>query len=187
MSHHLCRFELARASKQFKVGLSHHGRRESRLLVQVPTYPIFFPVQDEVHQPVDLMLHFDISPGMFPWNEPIPQQIENRRAHMSDLLIFDILLSSGGIRQPDSFYPPNDVPSLRRLLDAIQNSKYDALKRDCLVYFLLKWYNDGREERFQLEKCIPPQFVALADAYWYLDTGFNVAVRLHTYPLGCCD
>jgi len=40
--------------------------------------------------------HFDLSTDLFPWREPIPHEIETRRAHMSDLLIFDILLSSGG-------------------------------------------------------------------------------------------
>ncbi|KAF7351270.1 Protein transport protein SEC24 [Mycena sanguinolenta] len=61
-----------------------------------------------------------------------------------------------------------------RLLEAIDTSTYDALKRNCLVYFLLKWYQDGREERFKLEKCIPPQFASLSDAYWHLDAGTNI-------------
>jgi hypothetical protein len=122
---------------------------------------------------------------MFPWREPILQEVETRRACMSDRLIFDILLSSGGILQPDTLYPPKDVESLRRLLDAIQNSTYDALKKECLVYFLLKWHKDGREERFRHEKCIPPQFTALADAYWHLDTGLNVAVRFCRLPASC--
>lgn len=44
-----------------------------------------------------------------------------------------------------------------------------------MVYFLLKWHQDGREEKFALQKCIPPQFAALADAYWHLDSGINLA------------
>ncbi|KAF9456409.1 ELYS-like domain-containing protein, partial [Collybia nuda] len=102
------------------------------------------------------------------------QQIERRRADLGDVLIFDILLSSGGIREPDTVFPPSDVESLVRLLDAIESSHYDALKKDCLVYFLLKWHQDGREDRFQVERCIPPQFGSLADAYWHLDTGINI-------------
>ncbi|KAI0052073.1 hypothetical protein FA95DRAFT_1483960, partial [Auriscalpium vulgare] len=102
--------------------------------------------------------------------------IEARRAQMSDLLIFDILLSSGGLRQPDALYPPADAPALHRLLDAIlHESTYDALKKDCLVYFLLKWHQDGREERFKDDRCIPPQFAMLSDAYWHLDSGIHVA------------
>ena len=60
---------------------------------------------------------------------------------MSDLLIFDILLSSGGIRQPHTLYPPADRTGLERLLDAIAHCTFDALKKDC----------DGREE---LRHCI---------------------------------
>jgi hypothetical protein len=95
---------------------------------------------------------------------------------MNDQLIFDLLLSTGGIRRPDSLYPPSDVDSLKLLLDAIRDSTYDTLKKDCLIYYLLKWHKDGREEIYRDDKCIPPQFVLLADAYWYLDTGSDVAV-----------
>ncbi|EDR03720.1 uncharacterized protein LACBIDRAFT_295169 [Laccaria bicolor S238N-H82] len=87
---------------------------------------------------------------------------------MSDRLIFDILLTSGGaIRDADLIYPPTDPQGLRRLLDAIGSSHYDALKKNCLVYFLLKWHQDGREEKLA-------KFTMLADAYWYLDSGINV-------------
>ena len=125
----------------------------------------------------DYLQYFDLSPTHFPWRSPRPREIEERRAHMSDLLIFDILLSSGGIRQPHTLYPPADRTALERLLDAIAHCTFDALKKDCLVYFLLKWHQDGREEDFKLRHCIPPQFATLADAYWHLDSGINMAVR----------
>lgn len=95
---------------------------------------------------------------------------------MYNTLIFDILLTSGGIREPYLLFPPEDAESLQKLLDAIQSTSYDTLKKDCLVYFLLKWHQDGREKAFQQQRCIPPQFTALADAYWHLDTGINVPV-----------
>ncbi|PPQ74068.1 hypothetical protein CVT26_006949 [Gymnopilus dilepis] len=116
---------------------------------------------------------FDVSSN-FPWQEPRPQQIRLRRADLDDTLIFDILLKSGGIKEIYSLYPPENEEGLRALLDAIESSTYDTLKQDCLVYFLLKWHQDGRERHFQLQRCIPPQFAALADAYWHLDTGINV-------------
>ncbi|KAG2124447.1 nuclear pore complex assembly-domain-containing protein [Suillus clintonianus] len=93
---------------------------------------------------------------------------------MADVLIFDVLLIRGGIRQPDMLYPPTDLHSLHRLLDVINGSSYDSLKKDCLVYILLKWFQDGREINYAEERCIPPQFVSLADAYWHLDTGIHV-------------
>ncbi|KAI5996365.1 nuclear pore complex assembly-domain-containing protein [Pisolithus albus] len=113
--------------------------------------------------------------GEFPWNEHKVSEIESRRARMADLLLFDVLLIRGGIRQPDMYYPPVDMSSLRRLLRAIDTSTYDTLKKDCLVYILLKWYQDNRVARFLEDRCIPPQFAALADAYWHLDTGCHVA------------
>lgn len=86
------------------------------------------------------------------------------------------MLSAGGIPEPDVLYPPSDVESLLRLLRAIESSSYDALKKDCLFYFLLKWHQDEREDKYAMERCIPPHFTALADAYWYLDSGINVPV-----------
>ncbi|KAJ3516020.1 hypothetical protein NLJ89_g1394 [Agrocybe chaxingu] len=117
---------------------------------------------------------FDVSPSNFPWQEPRPEQIRLRRAALDDTLIFDILLHSGGISETYSLYPPVNPRNLQELLDTIESSHYDVLKKDCLVYFLLKWYQDGRERNFQEQRCIPPQFAALADAYWHLDTGINV-------------
>jgi Nuclear pore complex assembly len=127
---------------------------------------------------VNLLHHFDTSQDTFAWTRNVLLRIETRRSLLSDLLFFDILLSSGGIREPSSLYPPADVPSLRNLLRAIENSNYDILKKDCLVYFLLKFHCDGREVDFADERCIPPQFSSLSDAYWHLDTGTNVDVSL---------
>lgn len=103
---------------------------------------------------------------------------------MHDQLIFDVLLSTGGIRHPDRLYPPRDVEALICLLDAIRDSTYDSLKKDCLVYYLIKFHRDGREDAFRDENCIPPQFVLLADAYWHLDNGIDVAVRLSPLTTG---
>jgi hypothetical protein len=128
-------------------------------------------------EPTDSSIsYFNIAPELFPWREL--NEIETRRAHMTDQFIFDILLKSGGVRNPESLFPPRDMDELERLLTAIHNSTYDVLKKNCLIYLLLKWFQDGRDDKFREEKCIPPQFVALADAYWYLDTGINVEVSL---------
>lgn len=124
----------------------------------------------------DFLQYFELSPDQFPWRAPKPEEIEVRRAHMSDMLVFDILLTSGGIRHPDTLFPPATPEALQRLLEAITHSSYDALKQDCLIYFLLKWHQDGREEEFREKHGIPPQFAALADAYWHLDSGVNIGV-----------
>ncbi|KIK56631.1 hypothetical protein GYMLUDRAFT_76005 [Collybiopsis luxurians FD-317 M1] len=105
-------------------------------------------------------------------------EIERRRATLGDVLLFDILLNLGGIRDTDILYPPHDVIGLERLLDAISTSKYDSLKKDCLIYFLLKWHRDGRERRFGKDRSIPPQFTQLAEAYWCLDAAINVPTAI---------
>ncbi|KAF8877282.1 nuclear pore complex assembly-domain-containing protein [Infundibulicybe gibba] len=130
---------------------------------------------DHATQAPPLQVYFEAGPDTFPWNEERTQQVERRRALLGDLLIFDILLSSGGIAHPDVLYPPHDLASLQELLSAIDASHYDTLKRECLVYFLLKWHQDGREDRFA--------FASLADAYWHLDSGVNVPrLRLENPP-----
>ena len=126
----------------------------------------------------DYCKYFDLDEARFPFRGSRPQEIEVRRAHMLDLLIFDILLISGGVRHPDTLYPPRSPEDLKRLLEAISHSQFDGLKKDCLVYFLLKWHQDGREEEFKDKRCIPPQFSLLSDAYWHLDSGINPAVRM---------
>ncbi|EJC99352.1 uncharacterized protein FOMMEDRAFT_113319 [Fomitiporia mediterranea MF3/22] len=89
-------------------------------------------------------------------------------------LFFDILLHLGGVPDPSTIYPPSSIPALKHLLDAIESASYDDMKRDCLVYYLLKQTSDGRDERYIDEKVISPQYVALADAYWQLDNGINL-------------
>ncbi|KAH6915851.1 nuclear pore complex assembly-domain-containing protein [Coprinopsis sp. MPI-PUGE-AT-0042] len=123
-----------------------------------------------------LLALFDVSEQGFAWRAPRPDQIRERRAAMDDKLLFDNLLISGGVRDPDFIYPPDDVAGLTRLLSAIDASTFDALKKQTLVYFLLKWEHDGglKADQFKLDCCIPPQFSALADAYWHLDTGLNI-------------
>ncbi|KAJ3927808.1 MAG: nuclear pore complex assembly-domain-containing protein [Lentinula lateritia] len=126
----------------------------------------------------NLLGYFDVTADLFPWHKERVQAIEQRRAILDDTLLFDILLTLGGIREPDTLFPPNDVPGLQRLLNAIAESTYDALKKDCLVYYLLKWHRDGRERRFQRDRLIPPQFAQLAEAYWCLDAAVNVQIAV---------
>lgn len=97
---------------------------------------------------------------------------------MSGLLFFDILLKLGGIDNAPSLYPPTNFRELESLLQAIRGASYDEMKRDCLIYYLLKQGCDGREEGYAREKVISPQYIALADAYWWLDSGINLDVRV---------
>lgn len=95
---------------------------------------------------------------------------------LGDKLFFDILLEAGGIERPWTLFPPRALQDLELVLQAIELSDYDTLKKECLIYYLLKWHNDGRESRFQEERSIPSQYAILADAYWHLDAGYDISV-----------
>ncbi|KAG6916735.1 hypothetical protein DXG01_005555 [Tephrocybe rancida] len=124
-------------------------------------------------EPVHLR-YFDTSDTGFAWRESLPRKIKERRVVMGDKFIFDILLEAGGIDSPAMLFPPDTVEDLEILLHSIELSDYDNLKKECLVFYLLKWHNDGREVRFQAERSIPSQFVNLAEAYWHLDAGHDI-------------
>ncbi|KAL0960047.1 hypothetical protein HGRIS_011695 [Hohenbuehelia grisea] len=122
-----------------------------------------------------LISYFSTEPTTFAWRGSRVQELEERRALLNDSFIFDAILSRGGIASADTLFPPTDVASLERLLDAIESSTYDTLKKECLVYYLLKWQGDGKDQALKEHRCIPPQFAALSDAYWCLDAGVNIA------------
>ncbi|KAI5123264.1 hypothetical protein M0805_001353 [Coniferiporia weirii] len=122
----------------------------------------------------ELISYFALRADEFAWNGDACDQVRARRAAMSGVLFFDILLQLGGIGDPQDLYPPADIRALKRLLDTIEHASYDSMKRDCLVYYLLKWQMDGREVGYADEKVISPHYAALADAYWLLDTGLNL-------------
>ncbi|KAG6873667.1 hypothetical protein C0995_012601 [Termitomyces sp. Mi166 len=124
-------------------------------------------------EPVHLK-YFDVSDAGFAWPGPLREQLRERRMKLEDKFIFDILLEAGGIERPWTLFPPRALEDLELVLQAIELSDYDILKKECLVYYLLKWHNDGRESRFQEERSIPSQYTNLADAYWHLDAGCDI-------------
>ncbi|KAL5522660.1 hypothetical protein ACEPAG_8678 [Sanghuangporus baumii] len=109
-----------------------------------------------------------------PWTQDVYNHILAQRAAMSGQLFFDILLRLGGIEDPASIYPPYNMLSLKVLIDAILDLSYDSMKRACLVYYLLKQLQNGKEVSFACERSISPHYVALTDAYWELDSGINL-------------
>ncbi|KAG8958287.1 hypothetical protein FRC03_009285, partial [Tulasnella sp. 419] len=90
--------------------------------------------------------YFRNSPVAFPWTQEARQAIAERRAKLEGSLFIDKLFSFAEI-DALAHYPPPDDLSLNQLLSLIQNSPFDDLKKNCLVYYLLKTYDDGREDR----------------------------------------
>lgn len=97
---------------------------------------------------------------------------------MSGELFFDILLRLGGKENAIELYPPTNYAELCRLINEVDSTSYDQMKRDCLIYYLLRWQMDGTEETYIVDKMIPGQYVVLADAYWHLDS--DITLEVHT-------
>ncbi|WVQ98811.1 hypothetical protein IAU59_005942 [Kwoniella sp. CBS 9459] len=94
---------------------------------------------DEFAIPTTILRHFDLADT--PWTELTSPLIEDRRKRSpGGRLFFDRLLELTGLDGP-SLYPPNTPAALRRLLHSIHSCPFDRLKRDCLLYYLLKDYD----------------------------------------------
>lgn len=138
-------------------------------------------------------------------NAKVSTAVGNRRAACSSTTSsrlhrsvsqHDLLLEGGAVafveltslavivlRVDGSLYPPKDVLALRKLLAAIRASSFDRLKKDCLVYYLIRdTKHDDRAASFAQARLIPAQFVSLADGYWNMDNG-NHEVSTNTCHL----
>ncbi|KAG9037037.1 hypothetical protein FS837_001511, partial [Tulasnella sp. UAMH 9824] len=111
---------------------------------------------------------FDVT--VFPWTQDVCREIVNRRTQLNGALFIDELLTIAGI-DSNAMYPPHTPDAFVALQDAINNSEFDDVKRNCLLYYLLKAWNDNRSALFAQAKAIPRQYVILSDGYYYLDTG----------------
>ncbi|KAG8901909.1 hypothetical protein FRB99_005012 [Tulasnella sp. 403] len=117
-----------------------------------------------------LPAYFDLSPNRFPWTPDLCQHIEERRHQLQGDLFIDSLLRIAGV-DAHALYPPHDTNTFHALYDAIQNCSFDDVKKNCLLYYLLKtWQNESAEDFAHL-KAIPLQFVILSDGYYHLDAG----------------
>jgi hypothetical protein len=83
-------------------------------------------------------------------------------------LFFDELLKLAGI-DAHAIYPPRDVPTFHHLINSILNTSWDDFQQSCLIYYLLRHWEDGREKPFAQSKQLPPQFMFVSDAYYLLD------------------
>ncbi|KAG8682478.1 hypothetical protein FRC11_014826, partial [Ceratobasidium sp. 423] len=112
---------------------------------------------------------FDLSPQGFPWTDTQRDMIVRRREEeMGGDLFFDELLKLAGI-DAHVVYPPRDVPTFHHLVNSILNTSWDDFQQSCLIYYLLRHWDDGREKPFAQSKQLPPQFVFVSDAYYLLD------------------
>ncbi len=119
---------------------------------------------------------FDLSQQVSPWTAPFLNRVESRRHALQSPLFIDDLLSLASV--PIS-YPPTSPDEFHALYDAIQDSPtFETVKRDSLVYYLLKAWGDEREKDFARMRTLPEAYRIVTDGYWAMDSG-DVDVSRH--------
>ena len=107
----------------------------------------------------------------FPFTHDACNALLARRSLMADELLFDHLLEKAAIASPQSLFPPNSPDSLIDLLDAIAKCSWDSLKKSCLYFYLLSYVSSDTAAEYATTWALPPQFVHLAHACFFLDSG----------------
>lgn len=135
---------------------------------------------------LDSSIWFDVSAeqlangsaeATFPFSPDVNESIRARRAALDGTLFFDELLILAGLGDAaDMYYPPSTPADLASLLAEIDRCEdWEQLRRDCLCYYLLKFWREedgeNRAARYKSSKLIPQGFAILADAYFHLDEG----------------
>lgn len=111
------------------------------------------------------------------------RRLRTREETIDGMLFFDRLMKLGSIPNFEEIFPPSHPSRLRQLLDSIDACSFDLLKKNCLVYYLLKEYADGREARFAIDRLIPSHFTRGLDGLWALDhSQWQAAIRSMSDP-----
>ncbi|KAA1138686.1 hypothetical protein PGTUg99_034576 [Puccinia graminis f. sp. tritici] len=111
------------------------------------------------------------------------KRLRSREETIDGMLFFDRLMKLGSIPNFKDLFPPPHPSRLRQLLDSIDACSFDLLKKNCLVYYLLKEYGDGRENRFAIDRLIPSHFSRGLDGLWALDhSQWQSAIRSMSDP-----
>ncbi|EGG12462.1 uncharacterized protein MELLADRAFT_101638 [Melampsora larici-populina 98AG31] len=107
----------------------------------------------------------------------------SRNQMPGNLLFFDRLLLLASISNHKKLYPPTNLNVLKSLLDSIDTCPFDSLKKNCLIYYLLKEYGDKREDAFASDKLIPSHFTTGIDGLWALDHSmWQLAIHCFATP-----
>lgn len=120
------------------------------------------------------MFDFDRSPFT-------PEHVEDiliRRSLMHDELFIDYMLRNVGIEDPTRLFPPMSKEVIRETLAAVESAGHPSIKLECIVYYLLSWWDDGSHDNFCVNKRIPSGFAELAYAYYLFDSG-DYIVRVY--------
>ena len=97
---------------------------------------------------------------------------------MHDELFIDYMLRNVGIEDPTRLFPPMSKEVIRETLAAVESAGHPSIKLECIVYYLLSWWDDGSHDNFCVNKRIPSGFAELAYAYYLFDSG-DYIVRVY--------
>lgn len=109
-----------------------------------------------------------------------------RRSH-SNVLFFDLILEQIAnipTEEIKGLYPPHSSADLQQLYKRIRDLDIDGLKKDCILYYLVKdGKNPTRESAYVKESALPENFRHLMDGYHALDNlEFEKALSALLYP-----
>jgi hypothetical protein len=90
---------------------------------------------------------------------------------MQDELFIDYVLRNTGIENPTKLFPPSSKETIRETLTVVKEARNPSIKLECIVYYLLSWWDDDRHENFCDNKRIPSGFADLTYAYYLFDSG----------------
>ncbi|CAG8726796.1 9930_t:CDS:2, partial [Acaulospora colombiana] len=147
----------------------------------------------QVHATLSL---FDLSPSKFPFDERRITKIRERRKQLNGTLFIDYMLGQAGIVEPTKVFPPTNPEELKFLITSVFNGEWGlarsanvnewsqdtatstrgkdltaGIKRACVIYYLLAWWEGMPNLRYSDQQRISSQFVELTHAYFLMDTG----------------
>jgi len=109
--------------------------------------------------------------GRSPFTPKRVEEILKRRSLMQDELFIDYVLRNTGIEDPTKLFPPSSKETIRETLTVVKDAHNPSIKLECIVYYLLSWWNDGSHDNFCDNKRIPSGFAELTYAYYLFDSG----------------
>jgi len=112
---------------------------------------------------------FDFSRS--PFTPEHVEEILTRRSLMQDELFIDYMLRNAGIEKPTKLFPPASKEMVRETLTVVKDAGISSIRLECIVYYLLSWWNDGCHDNFCVNKRIPSGFAELTYAYYLFDSG----------------
>ena len=90
---------------------------------------------------------------------------------MQGELFIDYMLRNTGVEAPTKLFPPSSKETIRETLTAVKDANNPSIKLECIVYYLLSWWNGAGHDDFCVNKRIPSGFAALTYAYYLFDSG----------------